>query len=259
VEFKAVGRNHVPPARISTIRGLHVGGIFSPPNPGAEFKGATLRGVSFAGAKIDYFSATSSRFIECDFQGALFGGGRLSENKQTVYERCIFGDLDRSDLQPHTARFLACAFGNLKDWFCNRTEFVDCRFTGSLEKVVFYGRTLEDVNIRPTRHQNEFKNNDFTRTSFIDSDFRMGIDIDAQIWPDDLPMVTIRNFSDRISHAFAEVETWSNSDEREHGLLILRTYQDSYQGQDVVFFRADEIEAQKATDVFGRLMRILLQ
>ena len=54
---------------------------------------------------------------------------------------------------------------------------IDCIFSGTLHKVVFYGADPESG-----RH-NEFRGNDFRETLFDDVGFREGIDLTLQRFP----------------------------------------------------------------------------
>jgi hypothetical protein len=130
-----------------------------------------LIAVSAAGS-----SFSRSSFTDLNVEDFHFGG----VHERSHYIGCSF---DRSVIRavaPGSARFEQCSFLDvtLTEWFCFKVEFVDCRFTGTLKKVVFNGR--DDA---PESKPNDFFGNDFSGATLIDVDFRRGIDLSKQSLP----------------------------------------------------------------------------
>ncbi|HEX2754410.1 MAG TPA: hypothetical protein VHM48_03045, partial [Candidatus Limnocylindrales bacterium] len=86
---------------------------------------------------------------------------------------------------PGTARFERCAFDHAKldGWRMSATELVGCRFVGPLRRMEFGGRPV--VNAVQRRERNEIRDNDFREADLHDVEFLGGVDLDAQLWPDD--------------------------------------------------------------------------
>ena len=75
----------------------------------------------------------------------------------------------------------------------NCAEFVDCRFSGRIERSKFFGRPVGACAAHTNRKRNEFSGTDFRMAQLFDTGFQFGIDIDAELWPESDEYVIVRD------------------------------------------------------------------
>lgn len=235
------GRPHPPPRRVA---GDLQGGRFDRRSTEVAFEAATVRDVSFAGMRFEEFSVRDGGvFSGCDFsQVRSRYKSHLSANlPQTVYRDCRFDRADLRDFSPGTARFERCTFdaARLDGWRSTLAEFVDCHFAGKVRSVKFWGRPngpLAEV-LAIDRPVNEFRGNDFRQAELLDTSFVMGIDLDAQCWPEGPGYIRLDGLGERLRRVRAEVIHWTDLEARRDALSMLEVLQKAYadQGQDDLF------------------------
>jgi len=166
-----------------------------------------LEGQDFSGRVLHKFSAIGSRFVRCRFENMVISDASLGSGIEvSEYTDCSFV----GSVLPIRgyARFVGCNFGEtrLYDLTADYLEFVDCTFTGRLEKIVFWGspppagrasygslarrweragRGVPPESYRQLvyREVNEFRGNNFSAATFDDVSFRGGIDLSLQRLP----------------------------------------------------------------------------
>jgi uncharacterized protein YjbI with pentapeptide repeats len=141
-----------------------------------------VQGFKCSDRQLDDFLAISSSFKQCSFErlsirSASFGGGR----NESVYEACNFDGSKIECGAAGVARFVGCSFRDtyVFNFFGLSVSMIDCVFSGTLQKVAFYGTNPEN------RKRNEFRGNDFSEALLNDVAFREGIDLTLQRFPVD--------------------------------------------------------------------------
>lgn len=138
---------------------------------------------SFSNEKLSSFMAVDSTFSHCLFENMkvdnfCFGGGY----NKTKYINCSFDNSVFSSKSPGFAYFEGCTFRNvrIKNFFCVEADFVNCIFSGRIEKGNFIGvyRDLDGTSII-----NKYEGNDF-RLMLLDDVGFTNIDFSLQLMPD---------------------------------------------------------------------------
>lgn len=162
------GWNEEVPAPISGAIEINAGSV-----DGLVLHDVTVPIMSVIGATVEHASFTRVRVLRGHF-GGLEGAAIF---RRTSFDECSLG------VGILNARFEHCLFRSTGlPAYLSGAEFVDCRFEGDFERLIFSGRTvLSQVH---SRISNEFQGNDFRlarlpRVAFI------SIDLEAQVWPDD--------------------------------------------------------------------------
>jgi hypothetical protein len=150
-------------------------------------EGERLTTTDFSGQTLDHFVAIDCTFKACRFESmrieyACFGSGWQT----SCYEDCSFNGTTIVASSPGYSEFVRCSFMNvsISEFFGLNVSMVDCRFSGKLHKVVFYGAN-------PTRRRwfwtrrNAFRGNEFSQARFGDVAFREHIDLSKQKLPHD--------------------------------------------------------------------------
>ncbi|WP_175926373.1 hypothetical protein [Burkholderia cepacia] len=139
--------------------------------------------VSYSGKNVSRLVVTQSKFESCDFSHmkagqACFGAGM----ERSIYKKCTFDNSVIRASAPGVARFEECTFlgSHFSELNCRNVEFVDCVFSGSIDKGYFCGSI--NANGLPIK-KIEFHGNDFSLAELIDIDFRSGIDLAKQKLP----------------------------------------------------------------------------
>lgn len=163
-----------------------------------------LTDVTFPAERIRSLGiGVGSRLVRCDLRGLrLEGGGFGSGSEISRYEDCVFDGSRLVGTLPGRATFVRCSFRGIsfRDVFCQDAEFVDCVFSGSMEKVVFNAKPTSAEQLG--RVKNVYRGNDFTHVEMFDVTFRGGVDLDLQKLPRDPRLVIIKNAGRRIERAF---------------------------------------------------------
>jgi hypothetical protein len=213
-----------------------------------DFENVTVERVDFSRLKINAFTSSGSRFVDCDFSRTRFElAGGFSYDPPSTFVGCRF---ERSDLRAmfllNSTRFERCAFVNARivGWKSYCAEFVDCTFEGKIVRSRFCGRPSGPYSCARTagRERNEFRGNDFSRAELIDTEFTYGIDIDAQRWPDHPVYVRFERWMERVHRARAVIARWPDDRERERALEILDILHGlGMEEQAVAFMRRDTL------------------
>jgi hypothetical protein len=202
-----------------------VGGRFEPPRPPAHYvlNGVRLSDVDFSGLRLESMTAQGCTFERCDFTRARFHRSSLSFLSQSTYTDCLF---DRTDLRvasPGSARFVRCTFDHARidGWRMWGTEFIGCRFVGPLRHVEFRAHP-GSVSAAQPRERNEIRDNDFRGIDMEDVEFLGGVDLDAQLWPDDPSYVRLDIRPETLDRLAPFVPHLSPEDERRADLGWVR-------------------------------------
>jgi len=145
-----------------------------------------LTGESFSGMRVASFGSLRCTFERCDFSKLKSDQVSLASGKEpSNYIECIFDGTKFRKLLLGQARLERCRFLDVKmeSVFSHSAEFVDCVFSGSMRKVVMYGR-LGGMDAEFTsRRVNEIRGNDFSSVRMSDVSFRQGVDLRSQKLP----------------------------------------------------------------------------
>jgi uncharacterized protein YjbI with pentapeptide repeats len=191
VMARVVGHRRVPPTWVVTSH-LH-GGRFDRRSTMVAFEAVTVSDVSFAGMRFEeFFVRGGCVFSRCDFSRirSRYVSHLSPDALGALYHDCRFDHADLREFFPGTARFERCRFDHarLDGWRSDLAEFVDCRFAGTVRDVKFWGRPCGILAEGVERPVNEFRGNDFRQAALINCSFVMGIDLDAQRWPEGRPI-----------------------------------------------------------------------
>ena len=227
---------HQPPRRVV---GDLQGGRFDRRSMEVVFEAVAVHDVSFVGMRFEEFSVRDGGvFSGCDFSRVRSRYmSHLSANlPRTVYRECRFDLADLRHFSLGTARFERCTFdgARMDGWRSNLAEFVDCHFAGKIRNVKFFGRAngpLAEV-LEAEGRVNEFRGNDFHQAELIDTSFVMGIDLDAQRWPEGPDYIRLDGLGKRVQRVRAEVVHWTDLEARRDALIILEILQKAYVDQD---------------------------
>jgi hypothetical protein len=223
---------------------------FEPETLNVEFEGITAERVDFSGLRFQLFQTERCRFLDCDFSDVQvewlpFGDGG------SLFRDCNFREASIGDFGH--VRLERCDFTNadLKGWFTWDADIVECRFAGRVRGVVFNGRDLE------SSRQNEFVGNDFRGADLDDVAFRLGIDLDAQLLPEEPEYIRIRNLPPAVNQARDEIRQWPKPD-REAAEQMLDVLEGVYEGEPDVFTkRAFLLEMSDSDEVGERVLKLL--
>jgi hypothetical protein len=235
------GRPHPSPRRVV---GELEGGRFDRRSTNVAFEAATVRDVSFAGMGFEELSVRNGGlFSGCDFSRVRSRYmSHLSANlPAAVYRDCRFDGADMREFSLGTARFERCTFdgARLDGWRSNLAEFVDCTLAGRIRNVRFFGQANGPLaeELALDGRVNEFRGNDFRRAELLDTSFVMGIDLDAQRWPEAPGYIRLDGLGERVRRVRTEVIHWTDLDARRDALVMLEILQKAYLdlGQDDLF------------------------
>jgi uncharacterized protein YjbI with pentapeptide repeats len=142
----------------------------------AFYENLQLDGISVSGSQLD-----SCVFKNVQARSVSLGAG----GDQSVYRNCVFEHCAFEVASAGNTRLVGCEFRDcvLRRVIGNALEVVGCKFPGSrIQSAVFYG-ALPRSRAGLSRRYNEFRDNDFSGTTFLDTSFRGGIDLNAQRLP----------------------------------------------------------------------------
>jgi hypothetical protein len=161
-------------------------------------------------------------------------GARIGDFGEVRLERCQFVDSD------------------LDGWFTWTADLVDCRFAGRLSGVVFNGRDTDGSRT------NEFVRNDFRDADLDDVDFRFGIDLDAQLFPQGNEYIRLRGIQERVEAVRKDVTTWPQAAARADAEEMLRLVERVYENEPDVFTkRSFLLEMAHSRQVGERVLELL--
>jgi len=228
---------------------------------------ATLRGVDFRKARFDSFALAGCAFIACDFRMIRFDKklqGLFTAAPRSTFRDCKFDGADLRHVRPGLARFERCTFDDavIDGWRTDASEFVDCRFAGSLGTVVFHGRPTGTAGrlVERERKKNEFSGNDFRDADLDHVTFTGGIELRTQRLPRDDRYIQLDRFPQRIAHARAEIVRWEVQEERIAAQEMLRQLTMRFRDQNEIFasrMSASGPAARVQTRVWAELERTI--
>jgi uncharacterized protein YjbI with pentapeptide repeats len=136
---------------------------------GLDLRGSRLRHLrlldvrmvdcDLSGADLTDFAAWRSTFEGCDLSGADLTDALLSSLHKgvgNVWHRCRFNASKLDGIVANGAEFRDCTFENvtLANMVFGGCTFVDCRMTGSLNDVAFYGTEPDSGCKQPATMEN---------------------------------------------------------------------------------------------------------
>jgi len=246
-EARVVGIVHRP-ANLIIQEDMRGGKLVVPRDRSVVFDAVVLEGVDLANNRFDHADFRGSRFVGCDFSGIRFNNFvNFDAARPSTFVDCRF---ERADLRNmwdlSTNRYERCSFkdSKLNGWRSWCGEFVDCKFEGRLENIIFAGRParcyddidgaratarefglpIDDSHDAPRRTVNAFQGNDFSAADLVDVEFRYGIDIGHQIWPSGPDYLRFDRWKVRVARSRAVVESWPPSRDRSDALQLLEMY-----------------------------------
>lgn len=152
--FRVRRSGYEPRPRVTKVRWNRSGGRYDG-HPDVEFGAVSIRDLSFSGMRFDRFSAEGATFRNCDFSDVKLEG-TFGIRRQTTFEDCVFERARMSNVEPGQARFVGCRFADVdvRGWSAAANEFIDCGFSGLVERCNFWGRPTQewlDRRLRPPR------------------------------------------------------------------------------------------------------------
>ena len=205
--------------------------------------------VDFSRVRFHSFYAQDCRFLGCDFSEVVADGLPFASGGSTFvdcrFERARIADF--GDVRMERCQFIDA---DLNGWFAQRADIVDCRFSGRLEKVVFFGRDSHG-------NRNEFRGNDFRNAELIDVGFRRGIDLRAQALPDGPEYLRLDRVERRRRKARRQVSRWRDEGERRLALAIIDGIAVPHHGQREILIRRDMFDDLYDPDLARRVLEIV--
>ena len=189
---------------------------------------ARVNGQDYSVRTIQKFTAIGSCLEQCCFKNARirdasFGAGR----EMSEYVECNFDGMHFHHGRGH-ARFVKCSFRgvDIREWFGQGTELIDCTFSGRLGTAMFFGKIPIGEDRRFLhRERNEFRGNDFSEMKFFDVNFGGGIDLTQQRLPSGPEYLYVADAASAIARLQSGLERWnSNPEARRAALTIAGTF-----------------------------------
>jgi hypothetical protein len=219
---------------------------FTPPSEGINFDGATFEDVDFSGLTVDRVFIRGCTFVRCDFSRSVLRVGGLSVPPPSVYLDCRFNGSDLRQVNPGYGRFERCSFERTRidGWLSWSAWFVDCRFVGRIQGAEFWGSAPDYETSRESGSPafpdppNEFRGNDFRAADLQDVEFLGGIDLDAQLLPQDPAYVRLDirpETLDRVEAYVRRLPEAERGDWRGGRMAVLGSLRARYQGQHELF------------------------
>lgn len=229
---------------------------------------ATLADVDFRKVRFERFALSGCVFVNCDFRDIRFDRKfqpLFASARQSVFRDCRFDGSDLRRMQPSQARFERCSFEGavIEKWSSTLAEFVECTFAGPIVGSRFYGRPwgTEIGRLDPRRARNEFRGNDFSRADLQETVFLMGIDVDAQRWPEGDEYVRMDRIHQRLTRAREEILRWKDLKARNAAHEIVQSMSVLYIQQNSVIARRVDPRSSASADlqreVWALLARVL--
>ena len=222
--------------------------------------------VDFSGLRIWGLTIVGSTFEHCDFSDLQsemvpsFGSGTRS-----LYRDCHFDRIKFADFSPIVSRFEGCSFEQveIRNARIELAEFVDCTFSGLITNTVFSGTPYESGAkfLHPPRSRNEFRGNDFSHCRMRGVDFRHGIDVDAQRWPEGPEYVLLDRLHDRLRAFRAAVERWPDGPKRKNALSLHDKLNHGFRDQNGAFLQQatySSVPVEYRAEIWGLLQNVVV-
>jgi uncharacterized protein YjbI with pentapeptide repeats len=220
-------------------------------------EGARLERVDLSGIRFWHLRASEAVFVDCDLSRiSSRTGGSLGYFPGATYLNCRFDGADLRRILPGIGRFERCKFTNvrIRDWTADDASFVDCVFTGRIERSMFYGRRIFKY---PDEHSlpppNEFRGNDFTKADLIDVSFRGGADLSQQRMPQGPQFLVLDRWPERVDRARRSIARWQPGSTQREALNVLDIYWNGDEYQQWGWIRRDDLGKHTALDVLEQL------
>jgi hypothetical protein len=232
-------------------------GFGSGPARELVFENCQIRNERFANAKIARFVSVGSDFEEVTFDelrvmDCCFGAGPAP----SIYRRCAFLNSNLRISSAGRARFEHCRFLDVRilGLRSEECEFVECKFTGTIEKSYFCGKPLASGSKR-----NAFVGNDFREADLVDVGFRRGIDLRRQLLPTGADYVLLRDARSAVQLTWERVIAWGDFDRRSVAIAALRALQfELEEGQEGLLLRRSEF-VEERTEVLNVVLGLLVE
>jgi len=150
----------------------------------------------------------------------------------------------------------------IQDFFGVTVEFIDCAFSGRIEKAVFQGSVPEEDRPQFGRATNEFRGNDFGDAELVDVAFRGGIDLTEQKLPEGAGYLYLSDAADALGRARRSVVGWRDLDLRRKVLAILKGLEfDVDGGQSQLFLSLNSLprSQREAAELLDQELRQAIQ
>lgn len=204
--------------------------------------GERFQRYDFGSRKLEWLSVTSSKFDDCSFKNLRVTGGALGEGSvQSVFSDCSFDGSHFSGVMLGYVRFENCSFRDVtaQSWMCHNVDFVDCVFTGRLDKLTVFGSYEGIVN--------EISGNDLTGATMLGGGFRAGVDLRKQKLPADKRHVLIPDPEAFLVRAMAAVQEWPDGEMRQFAASYLTVLGEDFRsGQNELLYCARDSSAAAA-------------
>jgi len=148
-------------------------------------KSTNIRDHDYTNEGLKYFSSDNSKFLNCKFNGINFDEIGFGVGKKvSEYTQCNFDNIQVKNLNIGRARFINCSFLDvkLKEFKLIAGDLIGCRFSGQMENVQINAKPGKLAYIYGER-LNIVRQNDFTGVEFSDVEFRYGVDLAMQQFP----------------------------------------------------------------------------
>jgi hypothetical protein len=150
-----------------------------------SFKDREFKNEIISNRRLESLNIINARVNDCIFENLdinelLTGGGKT----ESFLENCRFIN-SKFNFLGGFATLINCSFENVTigEMFALRMQFINCKFSGKLKKVVFNARVPKSYRVLVGRDKNIFEGNDLSEAFFDDVGFRGGIDFTKQKMP----------------------------------------------------------------------------
>ncbi|MEQ1823307.1 MAG: pentapeptide repeat-containing protein [Fimbriimonadaceae bacterium] len=142
------------------------------------FIGLRLRSVVFDncifnGAGFWMSQVSETKFLSCSLVGTALGGVNIFPHRSTnTYTDVSFEGCDMREISCSSELYRRCQFNNcdLKNVDFGAARFIDCRFVGSLDGVMFRSEQDCKMGERNTMNGSDFKEADVSHCRFLNID-----------------------------------------------------------------------------------------
>lgn len=229
-----------------------------------SIKGAIAERVDFSGHRFEHLVTEGSTFVDCDFRRVRIESGYLDPRASSTFRDCRFDGFRTGSLIWGTSRFEHCSFRDLRlnEWEVDSTEFVDCAFSGRIDGAIFSATPRwphdDPAWMIPFRTTTELRGNDFSQVDLRLPDFRGGVLLSANTWPDGPDYHVLDRWQERLRAATATVARWTDDQERESALWWIGLHRSGgREEQTEILLRMSDWSRLKAPSTWRRLWPIL--
>jgi hypothetical protein len=178
----------------------------------------------FSEMNLESYLSIGSRFMQCSFRNvrirdAVWGAGKT----RSEYVECCFDGAKFRSIAPGDARFVRCSFRGVRiyEFFAFRIEFIDCVFSGRIDKGFLNGARERKKFSFFAKTRNEITGNDFSDCDLRDFGFRTGIDLDKQKLPMGSQYLYIADVSKVLRVTRPIINLWEDTEVRRLAMILL--------------------------------------